>query len=242
MNHREKFEAFLKDFCRLYNHILNSGDETSRAILLEISAKAAIFAKLNLCLGIFASSCFVFYPLIAGLRDLPYGIYIPNLDYRLSPAYEFFFVVQAVITYSGSLLYIPFSNMFSSFVMFGIILIKVLQHKFRTIVDAIESNADGVVDDVLIEKKLRLYILNHMRIIQYVGEINALVSTVCLIELVFFGMLLSALLFLVVIVQQTSQLVIACCYIFLIMVQLFTLYWNSNELIEEVSVIQGIII
>lgn len=231
MNHRMKFETFLEDFSQLYQHILESGDATSRTILEDMSNKASIFAKLNLCLGIFASSCFVLYPLIAGLRDLPYGIYIPNVDYRLSPTYEIVFVIQAVITFSGSLLYIPFSNLFSSFVMFGIVLIKILQHKFRTIA---EGSNQTTINNSLIEMRFRLYIENHKRILRYVHEINELVSTVCLIELIFFGVLIVALLFLVNIVQKTSQLIIALSYIFLIMVQLFTLYWNSNELLEEV--------
>lgn len=230
MSHRVKFETFLEDFCKLYQHILDSSDATSRAILEDISHKAAIFEKLNLGLGMFASSCFVAYPLIAGLRDLPYGIYIPSVDYRQSPTYEIVFAIQAVITFSGSLLYIPFSNLFSSFVMFGIILIKILQHKFRTIADGPSSE----IDNALIERRFRLYIENHKRIIRYVKEINSLVSVVCLVELIFFGVLLSALLFLVNTVEKTSQLVIASSYIFLIMVQLFTLYWNSNELLEEV--------
>lgn len=227
-----KFETFLEEFCKLYTAILDTGDEMSKKILQEISSKAEIFAKLNLALGIFASSCFVSYPLVAGLRDLPYGVYVPTLDYRLSPAYEILFVIQAVITFSGSLLYIPFSNLFSSFIMFGIILLKILQHNFKQII-----GSSGDVDNDLVEKKFKLCIENHLRIIRYVAEMNELVSVVCLLELIFFGLLICALLFLVIIVQKTSQLIIACSYIFLIMVQLFALYWNSNELLEEVGIL-----
>lgn len=236
MDHRIKFETFLEDFNKLYQHILDSSDQTSRNILENISSKAAMFGKLNLILGICASSCFVAYPLVAGLRDLPYGIYIPNVNYRNSPTYEVVFFIQAVITFSGSLLYIPFSNLLSSFVMFGIVLIKILSHKISVISGSGPgwSETEKVVDHSLIEKRFKLLIENHKRIIRYVKEINELVSTVCLVELIFFGLLLSALLFLVNVVQKTSQLIMALSYIFLIMVQLFSLYWNSNELLEEV--------
>lgn len=234
MNHRHKFETFLESFSSLYVDILESADDKSNQILDGISKKASLFAKLNLALGIFASSCFVTYPLIAGLRDLPYGIYLPSLDYRVSPTYEFIFVTQAVITFSGCLLYIPFSNMFSSFIMFGIVLVKILQHRLRTIAEY--SAGESVeTSQELIERRFRLYIEFHKRIFQYVKEMNELVSTVCLIEILLFGALISALLFLVITVEQTSQLIIALSYIFLIMVQLFTLYWNANELLEEVT-------
>lgn len=241
MSHGLRFEVFLQGFCKLYDHILQSGDERAKSILMDMSDKAALFAKLNVVLGIFSSSCFVCYPLLAGLRDLPYGIYIPNFDYRMSPIYEITFVIQAVITFSGSLLYIPFSNLFLSFVMFGIALIRILQHKFSTIAQQSSldgnSRAENIFDDDVIGKRFKLYIENHKRIIKYVQDVNGLVSTVCLVEIILFGVLLCALLFLVIIVQKTAQLIIACCYIFLIMVQLFTLYYSSNELLEEVKII-----
>lgn len=229
---RTKFETFLDDFCKLYQNIVDSGEETANRILEESSKQAAIFGKMNLILGIFASSCFVTYPLMSGNRDLPYGIYVPGVNYRLSPVYEIVYVYQAVITFSGSLLYIPFSNIFSSAIMFGNVLIKILQHKFRTIADF--SCSDPVKADLLIERKFKLYVEYHERIVRYVNEMNELVSVICLVELVLFGVLLSALLFLVNIVGKTSQLIMACSYIFLIMVQLFALYWNSNEMREEV--------
>lgn len=234
MSHRFKFEAFLEDFCKLYQHILDSGDKTCHAILEDVGNKAATFGKLNLVLGIIASACFVSYPLLAGLRDLPYGLYIPTVDTRASPTYEIVFLIQGVITFSGCFLYIPFSNLFSSFVMFGIILLRILQHKFRTIVEP--SCTQFPIDNDLIERRFYVYIQNHKRIIRYVEEINELVSLVCFVELIFFGVLLSALLFLVIIVQKTSQLIMAVSYIFLIMVQLFAIYWNSNELMEEVTI------
>lgn len=234
MSHRFKFEAFLEDFCKLYQHIRDSGDKTCHAILEDVGNKAATFGKLNLVLGIIASACFVSYPLLAGLRDLPYGLYIPTVDTRASPTYEIVFLIQGVITFSGCFLYIPFSNLFSSFVMFGIILLRILQHKFRTIVEP--SCTQFTIDNDLIERRFYVYIQNHKRIIRYVEEINELVSLVCFVELIFFGVLLSALLFLVIIVQKTSQLIMAVSYIFLIMVQLFAIYWNSNELMEEVTI------
>lgn len=229
---RTRFESFLGDFDKLYRNIVDSGDETANRILAESSSKAALFAKMNLILGIFASSCFVTYPIFSGSRDLPYGIYVPGVDYRLSPVYEIVYVYQAVITFTGSLLYIPFSNIFSSAIMFGTVMIKILHHKFRTIADS--SSADSSKSDLLIERRFKLYIEYHERIVRYVREMNELVSIICLVELLLFGVLLSALLFLVNIVEKTSQLIIACSYIFLIMVQLFALYWNSNEMREEV--------
>lgn len=227
-----KLETFLDNFAQLYDHVLHSGDQVARSILLEISPQGAIFAKLNICLGLFACFCFIIYPLITGEHQLPYGIYVPGLDYHSSPTYEIVYVVQAVITFSGCLLYIPFSNLFVSFAMFGIVLIRVVVHKIRTIS---ESACPSAEENALIERRFKLYIENYKRIIRYVDEVNELVSLVCLTELILFGALLSALLFLVNIVEKTSQLVIGMSYIFLIMVQLFTLYWTSNQLLEEVS-------
>lgn len=72
-------------------------------------------------------------------------------------------------------------------------------------------------------------------IIRYVDELNDLVSNLCLVEIILFGLLLSALLFLVIIVTKTSRLVMAIMYIIFIIFKLFTFYWLCNELTERSS-------
>lgn len=231
MNHRIAFENFLRDFQHLYQEILESGDQESILILQDIGRKASIFGRVNLILSISASVFFVSYPLIAGNRSLPYGLYIPiPIDYRASPTYEIVFAFQAFCTFVGCLMYISFSNFFISFVVFGIILCKELQRKFK----AMTSSSCNKIDNDLIERQLKQNIQYHERVIRYIKEINDLLSLICLVEMISFALIVSALLFMIIIVDKTSQLIMGVSFIVVVLMQLFAIYWISNELIEEV--------
>lgn len=199
-----------------------------------IQYRASLFSRFNMCLASLACFLFLSYPVILGIRVLPYGIHIPGIDFTTSPAYELGYMCQILITMSAVCQYIPFINMFMVFILFGITLIQILSRKMRTICDDPGRNVevDGP-DNALVEKRFRLYIEYHKRIIRYVEEMNTLVSTVCLVEIVLFGLLLMALLFTVVMASKTSQVVLGCVYIFMIIFQLFAMYYLSNELIEQ---------
>lgn len=197
-----------------------------------MSFRAALFSKSNLSLGSLATVLFLSYPRVIGSTNLPYQLYCRGIDFRTSPGYEMGYLFEILVTCFTVMLYIPFINIVMSFILFGIGLIQNLNEKFKTIADR-DGYAGDAIDNDLIEIRFKLYIEYHKRIIRYVEELNELVATVCLVEIILFGILLSALLFLTVIVQKTVQLVFACIYIFMIMFQLFNFYWLSNELIEQ---------
>jgi gustatory receptor len=158
---------------------------TKRARALSIS---------NLCLGAFISTCFVTYPLFASDRTLPYGVYIPFLDTMKSPTYEILFIVQALLTFPGCCMYIPYTSFFATSTIFGLVQIKALKHDLRNINTGKDTNE-------AIDKKLSRCIEAQKKIIKYVEEINGLVEYICLFEFITFGVMLCALLFLLNIVS-----------------------------------------
>lgn len=202
-------------------------------ILEEHSKEAHSFTRNNLLLGFFSCALFWTYPIIAGQRDLPYGIYFPGVDNRSSPFYEITYTCQIVFTLCGCCIYMPFSCLITSFIKLGIALIKILQHKLNTIANNSSVNEDGQLNHNVIGEKFVHCIELHMRIISYMDRINNLVATVNLIELLAFGILLCALLFLCNIVTQVPQQLMALSYVVLIMVQLFIPYWNANEVLVQ---------
>lgn len=201
-------------------------------ILRKESDSARSFNRNNLLLGFFSCALFWTYPIIAGQKDLPYGIYMPGVDNRKSPFYEIAYTCQVLFTVCGCCLYIPFSSLLTSFIKLGIALILILQHKLNTIAENSSTNGNELRQDV-IEQKFKHCIELQKQIIIYVDKINDLMATVCLVELLAFGILLSALLFLCNVVTKTPQLIMAACYIILIVVQLFTPYWHANEVLEQ---------
>lgn len=111
--------------------------------------------------------------------------------------------------------------------MFAVVLVKILKHKINNIKRPNDTEES-------ITQKLHNALEYHKVLIDFVEEINNIVTYICLIELVFFVLLLCALLFVLNIVKLLPQIIMACLYIFLIMTQLFSLYWNANELWVEV--------
>lgn len=203
-------------------------------ILKEHSKEAHSFTRNNLLLGFFSCALFWTYPIIAGQRDLPYGVLIPGVDSRSSPFYEITYICQILFTLCGCCLYMPFSCVVTSFIKLAITLIKILQHKLNTIAQNSSLHDNGSLKEDVIEQKFIHCIELHKRIIVYVARLNNLVATVNLIELVAFGILLCALLFLCNIVTKLPQLIMALSYVVLIMVQLFIPYWNANEVLVQV--------
>lgn len=175
------------------------------------------------------------YPLFLAGRRHPYGIYFFGVDFQSTPTYEVIYFLQLLITGGACLFYIPFINMFASFILFGIALISIFKERLRKIAEPFDASvAELEPNNDLIEKRFRLLIEYHKRIIRYVAELNAIVSTVCLVEIIIFGALLCLLLFLVQIVENGVQLIVYIIFIGCIIFQLLTLYWLSNELIEQV--------
>lgn len=165
---------------------------TKRARMMSIS---------NLALGAFISACFVVYPLFTGERRLPYGMYISGVNHFESPLYEILYVTQAVLTFPGCCMYIPFTSFFASTSLFGLIQIKSLQYRLENF----QQCGIGKSNKEL-RSQLQAIINDHQRVIAYVGELNGLVANICLVELLSFGMMLCALLFLLIIVSIIERL------------------------------------
>lgn len=187
--------------------------------------RAGHFTNFNFFFGCLTASAFCVYPMLIDDRDLPYGMHIRGIDFESSPTYEVSYVSELLITCVGIALYFPFISMVMSFILFGICLIEILKEKLLDLSDD--------EDQAVLAQKLRLYVEYHLRNIRYMDELNYLISTLCLVEIILFGVLLSALLFLILIVENTSRLILSVCYISFILFQLFTFYWLCNDLISQ---------
>lgn len=196
--------------------------------------RAALFGKINLALGYFANFAFMIYPIILGEDKLPYGLYFPGINFMKSPIFEISYLVEFIVTAVSVLFYIPFINMYICFVVFGITMVRILKEKFRNIAAPFDGADGQQPDNDLVHLRLRLYIECHKRIITYVDKLNDIVSTAFLVEIIVFGVLLCVLLFFVQLVEKPSHRILGITFIGLIMFQLSSLYWLSNQLIEEV--------
>ncbi|XP_029728040.2 odorant receptor Or2-like [Aedes albopictus] len=228
VRYHEEYESFLEKISDIYEEINSMPDERIKEMVQLFTKRARMMSISNLALGAFISACFVVYPLFTGERRLPYGMHIPGVNKFESPLYEILYVMQAVLTFPGCCMYIPFTSFFASTSLFGLIQIKSLQHRLENF----RQHGSGKSNKEQ-RSQLEAIISDHQRVIAYVGELNGLVTYICLVEFLSFGMMLCALLFLLVIIDHYAQLVIVVSYIFMIISQIFAFYWHANEVREE---------
>uniref|UniRef100_A0A182SXX9 Uncharacterized protein n=1 Tax=Anopheles maculatus TaxID=74869 RepID=A0A182SXX9_9DIPT len=182
-------------FCNLFSGTMFGAcalnDEVITKLVATYTKRARFLSISNLALGAFISGCFVVYPLFTGQRGLPYGMFIPGVNNFDSPQYEIFYLTQLVLTFPGCCMYIPYTSFFASSTLFGLVQIKTLQHQLRNFRSENLSESTTALN-----RKLQRLIEDHKRIIRYVQELNDLVTYICLIEFLSFGLMLCALLFL----------------------------------------------
>ncbi|KAL9708517.1 hypothetical protein quinque_012035 [Culex quinquefasciatus] len=225
---RQAYEDFLQRIADVYSEIAMIDDHVVQKLVRKFTKRARLLSKANLVLGAVISTCYVVYPLFTGTRSLPYGMFIPGVNNFKTPLYQIFFIGQAVLTFPGCCMYIPFTSFFATTTLFGLVQIRTLQRQLRTFKDEVVKE-----NRALVESKLEKCIEDHKRIIRYVSDVDSLVTYICLIEFMSFGLMLCALLFLLNIIENPAQIIIVVAYIFMIISQIFTFYWHANELREE---------
>ncbi|XP_055701263.1 odorant receptor Or2-like [Phlebotomus papatasi] len=228
LKRQKDYEDCIHKLVRLYNFIETTGDEYMVNLLQEVGKKAHRFSIMNVCLSLTTGACFLIYPVFTGMQDLPYGVYVPFLNTSNRFTYKLLYLYEILATPPGVTLYIPFSNLVISFFLFAHTLMQILRYKLNILMDPEKDQ-----DEKMTEKKLKIAIKYHQVLIVLIDDINSLVVSVSFIEIIFFTMLLCALLFVLNIVELLPQICLSCLYIVLIMTQLFTLYWGANEVTVE---------
>ncbi|XP_058814370.1 odorant receptor Or2-like [Topomyia yanbarensis] len=225
---RGPLEQFLKDIAIVYKEIEAMEDENIQKMVQSITKRARTLSFANMVLGVVISACYVIYPLFTEGRGLPYGMFIPGLNILDSPQWEILYLAQMFVTLPGCCIYIPFTSFFATCTLFGLIQIKTVQHQLQ---EFKRQEVDKGSEEY--NCKLVTIIQKHQRVITYVAKLNSFVTYICLVELVSFGTMLCALLFLLVIIENHAQIVIVMAYIFMMVSQIFAFYWHGNELREE---------
>ncbi|KAL9875446.1 odorant receptor 30a [Glossina fuscipes] len=221
---RFDYEKFMDKIRLLYIELTDSEDNVIRALVRDTTTAAKYIAKMNLLMGFCSCVGFVTYPIFTTSRVLPFGMYVPGIDKHESPFYEIFFVLQVIITPMGCCMYIPFTNIVVAFILFAILMCKVMQHKLKQLHDVKDEKAREVIIWCI---KYQLQLIN------YVKTINELTTYTYLVEFLAFGAMLCAMLFLLIIVDTVGQMVIIGIYIFMIFSQSVIMYYYANELYDQ---------
>ncbi|XP_005179498.1 odorant receptor 49b [Musca domestica] len=223
---RVEYQSLLQDLEAYFYDLDKSNDVYVRNLLSHVNSNGKVMARGNLFLGLLTCIGFGLYPLLAAERVLPFGSIIPGIDEYQSPFYECWYVFQMLITPVGCCMYIPYTSLIVSFIMFGIVMCKYLQRRLATL-SRFKGQPEWIYDEVIECIKYQ------KKIIEYCETVNRLTTFMFLLEFVAFGTLLCALLFLLIFVDSAAQAIIVCAYITMIFCQILALYWYANELKEQ---------
>ncbi|XP_058121238.1 odorant receptor Or2 [Anopheles ziemanni] len=229
VSNRRKFETFFEGVASEYERLERNNE--IRPILERYTRRGRMLSMSNLWLGAFISACFVTYPLLAPGRTLPYAVSIPGVDVLASPVYEVLFVLQVYLTFPACCMYIPFTSFYATCTLFALVQIAALKQRLGRIRAGAPSAAGEHTRTLFVE--LKECLMYHKQIIQYVHDLNSLVTYICLLEFLSFGMMLCALLFLLSISNQLAQMIMIGSYIFMILSQMFAFYWHAHEVLEQ---------
>ncbi|XP_052870035.1 odorant receptor Or2 [Anopheles cruzii] len=224
VSNRRKFETFFEGVASEYERLEKNNE--IRPTLERYTRRGRMLSISNLWLGAFISGCFVTYPLFAPGRGLPYGVTIPGVDVLASPVYEAVFVLQVYLTFPACCMYIPFTSFYATCTLFALVQIEALKQRLAKL-NAFRHDPQALFAE------LKACLEYHKQIIQYVHDQNSLVTYICLLEFLSFGMMLCALLFLLSISNQLAQMIMIGSYIFMILSQMFAFYWHGNEVLEQ---------
>ncbi|KFB39839.1 odorant receptor 2 [Anopheles sinensis] len=224
---RRKFEKFFEGVAIEYERLERNNE--IRPVLERYTRRGRMLSMSNLWLGAFISACFVTYPLFAPGRTLPYAVSIPGVDVLASPVYEVLFVLQVYLTFPACCMYIPFTSFYATCTLFALVQIAALKQRLGRI----RGGAPSAGESRTLFVELKECLMYHKQIIQYVHDLNSLVTYICLLEFLSFGMMLCALLFLLSISNQLAQMIMIGSYIFMILSQMFAFYWHAHEVLEQ---------
>ncbi|XP_053677285.1 odorant receptor Or2 [Anopheles nili] len=227
VTNRRKFEKFFEGVAAEYVQLEKNND--IRPVLQQYTRRGRMLSISNLWLGVFISACFVTYPLFVPGRGLPYSVSIPGIDVLASPTYEVLFVLQVYLTFPACCMYIPFTSFYATCTLFALVQIAALKQRLGRLREA----TPGDISPGALFRELKACLKYHKQIITYVHDLNSLVTYLCLLEFLSFGMMLCALLFLLSISNQLAQIIMIGSYIFMILSQMFAFYWHANEVLEQ---------
>lgn len=151
---RQRFNEFLKYLRVLYEELMLSQDLDIKVILKDYTDLGRKLSKINLIMGSLTCLGFSISPLVAKergkylevikikikqnfiiylLSEMVFDVYIPYIDKYATPWYEIFLICQVIMIPSGMCMFIPFTSLLVSLILFSIIMCKVLQFKLRTL-------------------------------------------------------------------------------------------------------------
>ncbi|XP_075166594.1 odorant receptor 49b isoform X2 [Haematobia irritans] len=225
----DKYQRLIEDLEKYYYELQRTNDAYVMNLLSEANSSGKFISQGNLFLGLITCIGFGLYPLFTAERVLPFGSMIPGVDPYNSPFYECWYIFQMIITPMGCCMYIPYTSLIVSFIIFGIVMCKALQHRLRNL-KRFPGNSQWV------QKEVIECIKYQNMIIEYIKTVNNLTTFIFFLEFIAFGILLCALLFLLIFVDSTAQAIIVYAYITMIFSQILALYWYANELMEQIKV------
>uniref|UniRef100_A0A1B0GFY1 Odorant receptor n=1 Tax=Glossina morsitans morsitans TaxID=37546 RepID=A0A1B0GFY1_GLOMM len=223
MRREEDFIQFMKGIESWYQEFKDDNDHMALAILNRLPKYTKLVTAFGLSFGSIGAVASTITALLWHTHIFP--IYVPGFDAFQSPLYEIINLWQSITMVSFVMsAYILFTNLFISWLIFGIGLLEILCKKFEQMSSA--NDAERL-------RNLKYLIRYHKRIIRYGEELEDLVALISMVELILFTVMLCVLLVFFLITENFVDQIATVIYIFSIFYVLFISYWHTNAFSAE---------
>ncbi|ALC41233.1 Or43a [Drosophila busckii] len=224
VNYHVEFEEFLAELVSLFMPLESSDDDYIRQLLQEAVDEALSNTKFNYMAGVVNVTVALLLPIVRNMRSHPLGVAIPFVDVLNPPVFELLYFMQALMPVVLTLMYMPFICLFVSFAVFGKAMLQIVAYKLSLIEQLPEKERYPLLNSC---------IYYHSRIARYVKLFEALFANVVGIEVLIFGGITCALLFVLNMVTSTMQTVFMISFALTMLYELFIYYKYANDVLIE---------
>ncbi|KAL9921929.1 odorant receptor 10-like [Glossina fuscipes fuscipes] len=223
IRNQEDFVKFMEGIESWYQEFKDDNDDMALEILNRLPKYTKFVTTFGLSFGSVGAVAAGITAVLWHTHIFP--IYIPAFDAFESPLIEIINLWQSVTIVPFIMsAYILFTNLFISWLMFGIGLLEILCKKFEQMSSA--NDAERL-------RNLKYLIRYHKRIIRYGQKLEDLVALISMVELILFTVMLCFLFVFFLITDNFVDQVATFIYIFSIFYVLFISYWHTNAFSAE---------
>ncbi|XP_053959624.1 odorant receptor 30a-like [Anastrepha ludens] len=221
----EKYVRLLRWAECWYHELERSGNPQILGKLQDITKRAQTLTRIGFyaaCIGMVGAFSF---PFSFEERKFVVDVSYPFFDVKQTPFYEFFFLLQAlVLVPTFCCVYLPFTNLLITFLMFGEVVLLDLRLKLNNI----NKN-----DETVMLRELKECIAYHKKIIEFRNDVEDLVALVNFFDVALFGLMFCMMLFFISMVDDLQSILTALIFIGFTFYTIAISYYHANKFTNE---------
>ncbi|CAD6999718.1 unnamed protein product [Ceratitis capitata] len=221
----EYFQRFLQSMQQWCNAMESYEDQHIPGLILDITRRSQKLSRITFYGSVVGTVCGVAYPFTFEHRKFIFDVQYPLFDIKRTPFYEINFLLQAFVLVPSFLcVYMTFTNLLFTFLMFGEVTLLDLRLKLQNI---------SKDDQSKMLKDFKDCIAYHNQIIDFRDDLENLVSMALFFEVALFGLMFCMLLFFISLVHDYQLIFTAVTFIAVTLYMIAISFYFASKFTSE---------